>query len=533
MCPLAFLYQSYRQISMRLLSKLSILFVALLFTQTAFADPSDISAISRSVVRVAAFSDAEGTHQFIGHGSGVAIAPDIIVTNAHVVSDSINDETMSFMIIPPQGGRSFAAKVLNWSSNNDLAVLQITDGGRLPVASLFTGTITDGADVFAIGYPASVDIALGQDEVDILRPQSPVKTHGFISAGRTGKAFDSLLHTAPIAPGNSGGPLVDACGRVVGINSFGSTAEGGGAEFYFAVSMRELTAYLRKLQIAFKVSNDVCRSVAELNRAESDLEAAARAKVEAATRLAAAAQTQADNAKRQNATYAVITSRENRIALAGLMIFFALTAAGGGYVMRERAIVKGTSPNLAILTGIAGGTLLLGALLVFASRPSFDEIEARVRATDSAADEITAAPTKIGKSENGKQYCKFQKDRSKVTTSKTDDVTFDWSASGCINGHTQYADDSGLWSRGFVPNAEEQVSLVSYTPAENRYRIERYQLGQVAIEQARAARKRYDGNSCSADPAARAKVSEMNSALKAILPVQPTELLVYSCSATQ
>jgi serine protease Do len=341
------------------------------------------------------------------------------------------------------------------------------------------------------------------------------------------------LHTAPIAPGNSGGPLVDACGRVVGINSFGSTAEGGGAEFYFAVSMRELTAYLRKLQIAFRVSNETCRSVADLNRAEAERETIARAKVEAASRGAAEAQSKADNAKRLIATYAVLTARENRMALAGLMMLLALAATGLAYILRERAIANETSRNPTILTGIGGVALFLGALLVFASRPSFDEIEARMRVSNIQQDEITTAPSKISKSENGKQLCVLQRDRSKVTNSGTDDVIFDWSASGCINGRTQYADNSGVWTRSFVPGAEAQVSLVSYAPAENRYRIERYQLGQPALEKARAARKRYDVNNCSADPAARAKISEMNSALKAVLPDQPSELLVFACSATK
>ncbi len=517
---------------MRFLSLFALLYFALCCSPL-YADPGDISVASRSVVRVAAFSDAEGTHQFIGHGSGVAVAPNIIVTNAHVVADSVNDETMTFMIIPPQGGKSYAAKVLNWSSNNDLAILQITDGGRLPSASLFTGSVDDGADVFAIGYPASVDIALGQDESETLHPQSPIKTRGTVSAGRSGKAFDSLLHTAPIAPGNSGGPLVDACGRVIGINSFGSTAEGGGAEFYFAISMRELTAYLRKQQIAYRVSNEACRSVAELNRAEAERESAARAKVEAANRTAAETRMQTENSRRLRATYALIASRENRMAVSGVMLLLALAVAGIAYVLRERALSNESSRNPSILAGIASTTLVLGGLLVFASRPSFDEIDARMRAADAPRAEISAEPAKISRSENGKQICVIQPDRSKATVSDTSDVAFSWTASGCVNGRTQYADDNGLWTRSFVPSDDAQVSLVSYEPAERRYRIERYMLDQAAIEKARAARKRYEVNSCSADPAARAKVSDMNRALKAILPDQPNELLIFSCSAAK
>jgi hypothetical protein len=374
---------------------------------------------------------------------------------------------------------------------------------------------------------------LGQEESETLTPQSPVKTRGTVSAGRSGKAFDSVLHTAPIAPGNSGGPLVDACGRVVGINSFGSTTEGGGAEFYFAVSMRELTAYLRKQQITYRVANDTCRSVAELNRAEAAREAAARAKIEAANRSADESRMQADNAKRLRATYEVISSRENRMAVAGVMLVLALAIAGFAYTLREKEIANETSRNPSIMAGIASTTLVLGALLVFASRPSFSDIESLVQAANAPQAEIAIEPAKISKSENGKQICVIQPDRSKANVSDTSDVTFNWTASGCANGRTQYADDNGLWTRSFVPNDEAQVSLVSYEPAERRYRIERYQLGQATIEKARATRKRYEVNSCSADPAARAKISDMNRTLRTILPDQPNELLVFSCSAAK
>jgi serine protease Do len=492
----------------------------------AFAEASDIGAVSRSVVRIAVFSSEDGERKFIGHGSGVVVAPDKIVTNAHVVEAANYDGTLTFSIIPSEGSKSYEARLIKWSPNNDLALLQLSGGARMPVASLYTGTVDDGADMFAIGYPANVDVALEESETDMLHPQTPVKTRGAVSAGRSSKSFDSLLHTAPIAPGSSGGPLVDACGRVVGINSFGSNAsEGGGAEFYFAVSVREVAAFLRAQNVSFIAATGECRSVAELTRAEAEREAAERAKIEAENRVSSELRSSTEGKIRREAELDIITSRENRIMLAALMLVLALGAGGVGFILHERE-----QRNPSIGAAMSGMALLLGALMVFLSRPSFDQVEERVRAalTKQAgnAGPKTAASTNI----NGKKSCVIQLDRSKVTVSSTADVDFDWTREGCVNRRTQYVENAGKWSRSFVPGQEAQVSMISYAPDTKIYRIERYQLGIDEIAKVREARNRYDVKGCTADPAAQEKISNMNNAVREVLPAQPNEMLVFSCS---
>ena len=72
-----------------MIKKLSLIFsmlVATLLTGPAQADPADISAASRSVVRVVLAAKDGSKVAFVGHGSGFAVAPDKIVTNAHAVS---------------------------------------------------------------------------------------------------------------------------------------------------------------------------------------------------------------------------------------------------------------------------------------------------------------------------------------------------------------------------------------------------------------------------------------------------------------
>jgi serine protease Do len=492
----------------------------------AFAEASDIGAVSRSVVRIAVFSSEDGERKFIGHGSGVVVAPDKIVTNAHVVEAANYDGTLTFTIIPSEGSKSYEARLIKWSPNNDLALLQLSGGARMPVASLYTGVVGDGADVFAIGYPANVDVALEESEIDTLRPQTPVKTRGAVSVGRSSKSFDSLLHTAPIAPGSSGGPLVDACGRVVGINSFGSNAsEGGGAEFYFAVSVREVAAFLRAQNVSFIAATGECRSVAELTRAEAEREAEARAKIEEENRVSSELRSSTEGKIRREAELDIITSRENRIMMAAFMLVLALGLGGTAFILFER-----DKNNECKGTGIASSALLLGAIIVFLTRPSFDQIEERVNAT-LAKQADKAGPKSVASNNiNGKKSCVIQLDRSKVTVSSTADVNFDWTSDGCVNRRTQYVENGGKWSRSFVPGQETQVSMISYAPDTKTYRIERYLLGIDAIAKVREARNRYDVKGCTADPAAQEKISNMNNAVQEVLPAQPNEMLVFSCS---
>jgi serine protease Do len=499
---------------------ISILFA--LFPEATRADSSDINAASRSVVRVAVFSTIDGTRKLVGHGSGIVVAPDKIITNAHVVEESVYNENITFEIIPSQGREVFMATVLKWSPENDLALLQLEQGAKLTPASLYTGAVEDGADVFAIGYPASVDIAMELNEEDILRPQSPVKTRGTVSAGRSAKAFDTLLHTAPIAPGNSGGPMVDNCGRVVGINSFGSTAENGGSEFYFAVSMKETLAFLSAQKVKANIVSGPCRSVAELSREEETREAKARANIEAQRRAGAELAATVESKTRRDVELSIISERESHLALAGLLMLLALGGAGASYALFDQ-----DKRNPAKIAGITAAILVLVAIGAYMGRPSYTEVDDRLKALMS--NNIKEGPANIT-AKQGRKICTVQLDRSRVTASNTADVQFDWKSSGCINGRTQYAKNGESWTRSFVPDSDAQVSIVSFEPTRNKYRIDRYLLGFEAMEKAREARRRYNAKSCTSGSEAMANVGKMNEAVRNVLPENPNELLIFACA---
>lgn len=508
---------------MRLIPAILMLFFAVL-GGAAHGDANDISAASRSVVRVIVYSSADGQQTIVSIGSGLVVAPDKIVTNAHVVETLRYDESANVVVVPSDGKQSYRATLSASAPAKDLALLQLSSGSLVP-ASILSGTVGDGADVFAIGYPASVDVALEQDEADVLRPQQPVKTRGTISSGRTSKTVESLLHTAPIAPGNSGGPIVDACGRVVGINSFGSLANEGGAEFYFAISARELSTFLDNQGVQVRSVTGDCRSVAELSRAEAELEAANRAKMEKEARVAAELQRSREGKVRSDAEHDVIGARENHLALAALLLVLSAVAGGAAWQFHERS----RKDRFKTAAG-AGLILFVAAIGTFAARPSFDEVDERVRRalTADANEPVELAANK--KSSVSNKSCVLQPKRSRVTMSKTADINFTWTPDGCVNGRTQYVDAAGRWVRSFVPNSEAEISVVSFMPESETYRIERFLLGADAMAAAREARRRYDVKTCTSDAAQRSSIDNMNKAIAEQLPPNPNEILLFTCS---
>ncbi len=494
-----------------------------IFPAVAYADPSDISAASRSVVRVALINVKDGKNEPISHGSGVAIAGDKILTNAHVVEELRYDPNLRIGIIPSEGATNYAATIIAYSPKNDLALLQISGKGRITPANLFIGPIADGSDVFAIGYPGTVDIAQGLSLADMIRPIPPVKTKGNTSAGRSAKDFNTLLHTAPIGGGNSGGPLVDSCGRIVGINSFGSLSSGNDAEFFFAIAANEITKFLSQANVRIETSNSICRSVAELTREENARAEKANRKIEAQKRAEQEAHDDKLEEYRRIATYQVIEARDNRLAITFLLLIIAISLAFISYILFQKH-------NKVTAKLLVGGSLLavIIAAISYAGRPNFNSIEDILAA-------LKASGAKKEKSDEnvtlyaGKKICVLNKNRSRITVSKPDDVGFDWSDSGCVNDRTQYNPIAEKWSRSFVPNVDNQISLVSFEPRKNIYRIERYLPNLKAMGDARKARNLYNVRGCTTDTEALEKIGNMNDAIQSILPKTPNEVLIYEC----
>jgi serine protease Do len=172
----------------------------------AGAEPHSISTeIVRMVERVQP-SVVQVSHRRHGAGAGVIWGADgRIITNYHVVAR----HSSGIDVLLPDG-RHFAARVTNYNAALDLAMLQV-DATDLPAAPVGDSTrLRVGQLVFAVGHPWG---------------QRGVVTAGIVSAVGEVPVPDSrktaqyIRSDVRLAPGNSGGPLLDAAGAVIGINA--------------------------------------------------------------------------------------------------------------------------------------------------------------------------------------------------------------------------------------------------------------------------------------------------------------------------
>ena len=490
----------------------------------AQAEPADIDAAARGVVRVVIIGDNNGELFPISHGTGFAVSGDTVVTNAHVVRDALRDEGMQIGIVPNGGGEAVYGRIVAVLARNDLALLRITGSLRLPPLALAGGAPPDSGEVTSVGYPMNVDRAQGLDLSDIFRSQPPVKSRGYVSGARPSRQFDTILHTAPIARGNSGGPLLDPCGRVVGVNSFGADNDGGDAEFFFAVSNRELVPFLRANDVEPRIIAAECRSMADLDEAERDR----MEREQSAARADLAERAEARRIKRERALLeaeqGVFVEREDRVFLAVVLL---LVAFGLGQWALALWQADPRDEKRARIVGGASAALVLAAIAAYLTRPGLDEIDRRVAAAmqdpDDGEGEAEAPGGDLA------LLCRLVPERSRVTSAKVEDIEFDWTADGCVNERTQYGLAGGSWNRVFVPNAEDAVSVSSFDPDRRIFRTERYLLPRKAMSAARAARGKYSAPECGSDNAA-ARLGDLQGEVLAQLPRQANERLVYECS---
>jgi S1-C subfamily serine protease len=184
---------------------------------------------SPGVVTVFAyFGDPSSQATEISQGSGFVISPKgYVLTNSHVITNAGEGAAVkpaAHLYVEFSNGDRAEAKIVGWDLYDDIGLIRLADSGHrlTPVPLGESKTVQVGEPVAAIGSPLGNENSLAVGVVSAVHRSIDAITV------QTYKVVDAIQTDAPITHGNSGGPLLDARGRVIGINAQIRSQSGSG-----------------------------------------------------------------------------------------------------------------------------------------------------------------------------------------------------------------------------------------------------------------------------------------------------------------
>jgi hypothetical protein len=483
------------------------------------AAQTSVDEAERGIVRVVVILETTEGRMLYGSGSGFIVAPNLVVTNAHVVAPARQRPEYGVAIVPPQGDGLLPARIIRYSPLTELALLEFR-GPEMPALTISTVEPHAGDGVVALGYP-DVDYQ-GASGADLLRPTPASRTSGQIASLRdrapTGEPIPTINHQAVISSGSSGGPLVDECGRVIGVNSW--HVSGADTRETRGVSTRaaQLLQFLDEAGVTPTLSDERCLSFTERIEAER-----------AATISALQAQNQELENKLETA------DRLTRIAvvilIGGTLALFVAVGVLGAIVLSRRrgqAQTPTSEPEpfepprkrMGVMT-IVGGAAVAAILIVAAG-------VALWRAQSSGGEQPEAAAPDF----SGAIACTLDREAS-VGAQGVADMSFTASGNLCVNERTLYApmNDGRRFRRAIVLGEARALDILTIDPESGEFRRERYPLDDAAFAAAnQAVAASGAGRGCTGEGASEA-VARRNDTLMRFAQGDPSQRLIWRCEA--
>lgn len=487
------------------------------------AAQTNVDEAERGIVRIVVILDSPEGPMLYGSGSGFVVAPNRVVTNAHVVAAARQRPEFGVAVVPPHGDGLLTARIVFYQPLLELALLEFSGGDDLPALTISTVSPNPGDAVLALGYP-DVDYQ-GASGADLLRPTPASRTSGRIAALRdrapTGDQIPTINHEAVISSGSSGGPLLDECGRVLGVNAW--HVSGADTRETRGVSTRaaQLLQFLDEAGISPNLSDERCLP----------LEA----------RVAAERQATIGALEQQNEELAKKLETADRLTRIAVVILMAGTLALFVAVVVLGAVVLGRRPRAQHADAPAEGHLELHEQHAPRRRLG---IVAVVLGASAAAVLVVLAGAALWRAQGqnqvqiadtprfaGQVTCTLDRDAS-IGAQGFSDMAFTASGALCVNERTLYAPtEDGRFQRAIVMGEARTLDMLTIDPASGELRRERYPLSEADFASAnQAVAESGAGRGCQGEGASDA-VARRNAALARYAQSPPRQRVVWRCEA--